>query len=111
MKDYNDFVTLASKRRNIHFYKSVISVSKLTAIMLQLTSITIANDCHLIDCFSRYKTHIDGCNYYYNEGNYVVTTELSNITDTMNNTNITWITPVGCVLAILILAICITVLR
>jgi hypothetical protein len=117
MKDYNDFVALASKRRNIHFYKSVISVSKLTTIMPQLYSITIAKDCHLIDCFSHYKTHISGCNDNYNEGYVttelynitVVTTELYNIT--VNNTNITWITPVGCVLVVLILALCITVLR
>jgi hypothetical protein len=111
LKDYNDFVSLALKRRIIHFYKSAISLSKLTAIMSQLTSVIIANDCHVIDCLSLYKTHIDGCNVYYNGDNDVMTTELSSITDTMNNTNVTWITLVGCVLAILTLAICITVLR
>jgi hypothetical protein len=109
IKDYNDFQSLASKRRYIHFYKSEISVSKLMAIMPSLTGITIENDCHVIDCLSRYKTHIDGCNDYY--GNDVMTTELSDITDAMKIENVIWITPVGCVLAILILAICITVLR
>jgi hypothetical protein len=111
LKDYSEFISLSSKRHTIYFYKSVISVSKLTAIMTHLTNINITSDCHVVDCFPQYKTHISGCNINYNEGidDNIVTTE-SYVVD-VNKTHVTWVTAVVCVLVILMLFICITALR
>jgi hypothetical protein len=112
LRDYSEFVSLSTKRHTIYFYKSVISLSKLTAIMPHLTNINITSDCHVIDCFSQYKTHISGCNNDYNEGiddNDDIATTKSYVI--VNNTNVTWVTAVVCVLVILMLIICITALR
>jgi hypothetical protein len=111
LKDYNDFVSLALKRRIIHFYKSAVSLSKLTAIMTQLTSVIIANDCHVIDCLPLYNTHIEGCIVDYNGNIDVMTTEVYSVMDTKNNPNVTWFTLVGCVITVLTLGICVTIVR
>jgi hypothetical protein len=77
--------------------------------MPHLTNINITSDCHVIDCFSQYKTHISGCNNDYNEAfdDNIATTESYVI---VNNINVTWVTAVVCELVILLI-ICITALR
>jgi hypothetical protein len=109
LNDYSNFESLSSKREILYFYKSTVSVAKLTTVMSKLQKVIVAKDCHVLDCTPRYKTIIEGCDddTEYTNG------ELSTVTITIenNNANVVWQTLVGSLSAVISLAICVTILR
>jgi hypothetical protein len=115
LNDFSNFVSLPSKREILYFYKSTVSVSKLTKVMSKLKKVIVATDCHVLDCTPRYKTNIEGCDDDNVDFTTVMyTMDFTTVMYTMavnNNANVIWQTLLASLSVVLTLAICITILR
>jgi hypothetical protein len=112
LNDYSNFESLSSKREILYFYKSTVSVTKLTKVMSNLKKVIVTKDCHVLDCTPLYTTVIEGC--YNDDTEYFTNGELSSVTYTIavnNNAIVVWQTLVGSLSWVLTLAICVTILR